>query len=134
MAHWEKYNILAPNQHGFRASRSCESQLLELTDELSKNIDEGHQTDLIILDFAKAFDRVNHSLLCKKIESYGIVGETNRWIKNFLSDRKQRVVVDGEASDTIQVRSGVPQGSVLVTAHAFFLPTSTTCLKQSQAT
>ena len=80
---------------------------------MSKNIDDGFQTDVIVLDFAKAFDRVNHSILCKKIESYGIDGDTNRWIKDFLTDRKQKVVVDGESSDTIHVKSGVPQGSVL---------------------
>ena len=82
-------------------------------DELSKNIDDGFQTDVIVLDFAKAFDRVNHSLLWKKKESYGIDGDTNRWIKDFLTDRKQKVVVDGESSDTIHVKSGVSQGSVL---------------------
>ena len=113
MTHWEKYNVLVPNQHGFRSKLSCESQLIELMEELTKNLDEGCQTDVIVLDFAKAFDRVNHSLLCEKIKSYGIDGDTNRWISNFLKDRKQRVVVDGESSDTIQVKSGVPQGSVL---------------------
>ena len=113
MSHWEKYDVLVPNQHGFRAKRSCESQLIELMDELTKNIDDGSQTDVIVLDFAKAFDRVNHSLLCKKIESYGITGDTKRRIQDFLTDRKQKVVVDGESSDTIHVKSGVPQGSVL---------------------
>ena len=82
-------------------------------EEVSKNIEAGIQTDVIVLDFAKAFDRVNHSLLIKKIESYGITGTLNYWIKNFLKDRQQQVVIDGEASDIIQVRSGVPQGSVL---------------------
>lgn len=113
MDHWELHNVLVPNQHGFRSQRSCESQLLELMEEISKNIEAGIQTDVIVLDFAKAFDRVNHSLLTKKIESYGISGNLNSWIKNFLKDRQQRVVIDGEASDTIHVRSGVPQGSVL---------------------
>ena len=110
MAHWEQHGVLVPNQHGFRAKRSCESQLIELMDELSKNIDDGIQTDVIVLDFAKAFDRVNHSLLCKKIQSYGITGTTNLWIQNFLRDRKQKVVVDGESSDTIDVKLGVPHG------------------------
>ena len=113
MAHWEKYNVLVPNQHGFRGKRSCESQLIELTDELSKNIDQGYQTDVIVLDFAKAFDRVNHSLLCEKIKSYGITGKTNEWIQSFLNERKQKVVIDGESSETINFRFGVPQGSVL---------------------
>ena len=66
MSHWELHNVLVPNQHGFRSQRSCESQLLELMEEVSKNIEAGIQTDVIVLDFAKAFDRVNHSLLIKK--------------------------------------------------------------------
>ena len=67
----------------------------------------------MILDFAKAFDKVNHSLLVHKLEHYGIGGLTNQWINSFLSDRKQAVVVEGCKSDFTAVKSGVPQGSVL---------------------
>ena len=63
MGHWEKKGVLVPNQHGFRSKHSCESQLIELTDELTSNLDKGIQTDVVVLDFAKAFDKVNHSLL-----------------------------------------------------------------------
>ena len=87
MAHWEQQNILVPNQHGFRAKRSCESQLIELIDELAKNIDDGVQTDVIVLDFAQAFDQVNHSLLCKKIQSYGITGSTNQGIQIYVGKK-----------------------------------------------
>ena len=86
MAHWEKHNVLVPNQHGFRSKRSCESQLIELMDELTKNLDDGIQTDVIVLDFAKAFDRVNHSLLCKKMESYGIDGATSSSSSSSISN------------------------------------------------
>ena len=65
------------------------------------------------MDFAKAFDRVNHSLLAHKLEHYGIRGNINDWISNFLCKRSQAVVVDGERSSSVSVRSGVPQGSVL---------------------
>jgi retron-type reverse transcriptase len=52
-----------PLQHGFRKGRSCETQLIEFVDDISKNLQEGRQTDILIMDFAKAFDKVNHSLL-----------------------------------------------------------------------
>lgn len=63
--------------------------------------------------FSKAFDKVSHSLLVHKLNHYGIREKTNTWIQNFLSDRSQAVVVDGEISNYIDVDSGVPQGSVL---------------------
>ena len=113
MSHLETNEILAPQQHGFRKRHSCETQLLELTEEINSNLDSGLQTDVVVLDFAKAFDKVNHSLLVHKLQHYGIKGNTCRWINNFLSDRKQAVVVEGTKSDYISVRSGVPQGSVL---------------------
>ena len=65
------------------------------------------------MDFSKAFDKVSHSLLTHKLVHYGIRGKTNRWIQNFLAERKQVVVVEGEKSDFINVESRVPQGSVL---------------------
>ena len=64
-------------------------------------------------DFAKAFDKVNHSLLLHKLDHYGVRGQVNRWIAGFLQDRKQAVVADGAKSDSVAVKSGVPQGSVL---------------------
>jgi hypothetical protein len=66
------------------------------------------------MDISKAFDKVSHSLLTPKLDHYGIKGKTNMWIQNFLAERKQVVVVEGEKSDSINVESGVPQGSVLV--------------------
>lgn len=65
------------------------------------------------MDFAKAFDKVCHSLLSHKLEHYGIRGKTNLWIQAFLSNRSQSVVLEGVTSDTVSVESGVPQGSVL---------------------
>ena len=113
MNHLLKNKILCDNQHGFRKYRSCESQLIALTHELSKSIDETGQTDLIFLDFAKAFDKVNHSSLMKKIYHYGIRDNLHRLILDFLSDRSQRVIMDGAMSDPAPVLSGVPQGTVL---------------------
>ena len=73
------------------------------------------------MDFSKAFDKVSHSLLQHKLDHYGIRGKTGEWIKTFLSDRSQSVVIEGESSDKITVESGVPQGSVLDPAYFFFI-------------
>ena len=77
-------------------------------------MNRGHkQTDLIIMDFAKAFDKVTHRRLLHKLDYYGIRGSTHKWINSWLSGRTQKVVLDGQASDPVPVLSGVPQGSVL---------------------
>ena len=71
------------------------------------------QTDLIIVDFAKAFDKVPHRRLYHKLDYYGIRGSTHKWISSWLSGRSQQEVLDGQASVPVPVLSGVPQGSVL---------------------
>ena len=82
-------------------------------EEISRALDNHHQIDMLILDFSKAFDTVPHQRLLGKIDHYGIRDHTKNWIKTWLTSRSQRVVVDGEASETIRVDSGVPQGTVL---------------------
>ena len=111
--HFTDQNILYDLQHGFRERRSCETQLIMLIDELSKNMESKKQTDLILLDFSKAFDKVAHEKLLQKLHAYGIRGDTLKWIKDFLDNRKQSVVTNGISSSPIPVSSGVPQGSVL---------------------
>ena len=113
MAHFDSNNLLTDNQHGFRKRRSCDTQLLEFTEELIHCLECGKQTDILIMDFAKAFDRVNHSLLLHKLHCYCIRRSILSWISSFLHDRRQAVVVNGNRSSFISVRSGVPQGSVL---------------------
>ena len=113
MRHLDKHKLLTDCQHGFRRRRSCETQLLTLADELIKGLDKGRQLDLAILDFSKAFDRVPHERLLKKLDHYGIRGKTLEWIRAFLTNRTQKVTVEGVVSESIHVKSGVPQGSVL---------------------
>ena len=113
MDHLDRQNILHENQHGFRAKRSCESQLLMTSDDIARQLNQGNQVDMAILDFSKAFDKVPHIRLSNKLHYYGIQGSTRIWIDNFLSNRQQQVVVDNATSITTQVTSGVPQGTVL---------------------
>ena len=109
----ELLDILYDLQHGFREKRSCETQLIMRVDELAKKMQMGKQTDLILLDFSKAFDKVAHEKLLLKLHQYGIRGDTLKWIKDFLDNRKQTVVINGINSDEVPVSSGAPQGSVL---------------------
>ena len=111
--HFTEQNILFDLQHGFREKRSCETQLIMLVDELAKNMQAKKQTDLILLDFSKAFDKVAHEKLLLKLHFYGIRGNTLNWIKEFLDNRSQSVLLNGSNSDSIPTSSGVPQGSVL---------------------
>ena len=113
MNNGQKEDILYPLQHGFRRGRSCETQLIEFIDDLSNNLHNNQQTDILVMDFAKAYEKVCHSLLTHKTHHYGIQGNVNRWIKNLLASHKQSVVVKGEQFQFVSVASGVPQGPVL---------------------
>ena len=112
-SHLSQYNILCDEQHGFHHARSCESQLLLTINNLAVNLNNGGQTDVIMLDFTKAFDKVSHELLYCKLQNYGIRGNTLEWLKHFLTDRTQQVIINGKYSDLAKVTSGVPQGTVL---------------------
>ncbi len=106
-------NILSPAQHGFRPGYSCETQLNGFWADVVNSINSGIQVDAILLDFAKAFDKVSHSRLLTKMHAIGIENQLVNWTKAFLTDRTQRVSVDGVLSGEVCITSGVPQGSVL---------------------
>ena len=113
MQYAEEYNIIVPEQHGFRRGRSCGMQLPGPTDELTQDLRSGKQVDLVVMNFSKAFDKVNHSLLLHKLTHYGITGRVDAFVKSFLTDRQHDAVVDGCRLSYVPVESGVPQGSVL---------------------
>ena len=113
MGHLEKHNILTDAQHGFRKHRSCESQLITTIQDLAKSVDDRGQTDVVLLDFSKAFDKVPHKRLMQKLQYFGVRGNIHRWISDFLHERTQTVVLENSRSKTAPVQSGVPQGSVL---------------------
>ena len=96
-------NILSDVQHGFRKSRSCETQLITLVIDIAKSLNDGGQKDAALLGFSKAFDKVNHRKLCIKLEHHGIRGELLNWIKNYQSNRTQKVIVEEKISDSITV-------------------------------
>ena len=82
-------------------------------EDLASSVSVGKQTDIILLDFSKAFDKVNHSKLMWKLHQYGICGHKLDWVRAFLGSRSQQVVIDRKESESIPVTSGVPQCFVL---------------------
>ncbi|CAB3990480.1 RNA-directed DNA polymerase from mobile element jockey-like, partial [Paramuricea clavata] len=111
--HLAYHDILINEQHGFRKLFSCETQLITAINDWAKSINQKKQTDVILLDFSKAFDSVPHLRLMSKLDHYGIRGLSANWIKAFLSNRSQVVSVNGYHPHPQTVISGVPQGTIL---------------------
>ena len=112
-SHLKEYNILHKEQHGFQADKTCETQLIMTINNFANCLNENSQIDCIFLDFSKAFNRVPHNRLCEKLSYYGISDPLLLWIKHYLFNRDQRVIIDGSSSYPSVVSSGVPQGTVL---------------------
>ena len=113
MTHLDAHNVLEDHQHGFRSNRSCETQLINTIEHLARSMNYRNQTDLLILDFSKAFDTVAHKRLLMKLDYYGIRGHHLNWMRSWLLNRTQQVVLEGEHSENSNVKWGVPQGKVL---------------------
>ena len=107
-------SLLDPRQHGFMNEKSCTTQMIPFTYDLARNINNKEKTDIIYFDFAKAFDSVSHDLILHKLKhNYKVDGLMLRFIRSYLQGRQQQVVIGGTTSTTRDVKSGVPQGSIL---------------------
>lgn len=107
-------HLIDPRQHGFMNRKSCTTQLVNFCDSLALSLNDNVRTDIIYFDFQKAFDSVNHDIILSKLkEQYNIDGSLLRFFKCYLENRYQRVVIGNKMSTPCQVRSGVPQGSIL---------------------
>ena len=109
----EKHNLLSTSQYGFRPGLSCSSQLVHLFHTWASALNNGKITDVVFLGFQKGFDSVPYRRLIFKIQQYGITGQTLNWLSDFLSNRRQRVAIDGCNSDWAYVFSGVPHGIIV---------------------
>ena len=110
--HLNSFNVLIENQHRFRSQHSCVTQLISLLEDLSYSMDHHQQTDVLLLDFAKAFDSVPHQRLLVKLRHYGITNNICHWISTWLTLRSQQVVLDGASSESVSVQSGVEEDAV----------------------
>ena len=102
MDHFDRNQILCDKQHGFTARRSRETQLLITIHDIAHNM-EGEQTDIILLDFAKAFDKVPHTRLLHKMSYYGVRDNSLAWIQAFLSNQTQSMILENHKSDPLDV-------------------------------
>ena len=100
--------MICSSQHGFRIG-----QLLQQYDKILSSLESGDNVDVVYIDFAKAFDKVDFDILLEKNSKLSIGGKLRRWVHPFLTGRTQRVIVNGILSAPSPVMSGVPQGSVL---------------------
>ena len=100
-------------QSGFLPGRSTVTQLTELYHTFCKTVAEGKEIRIVFLDISKAFDRVWHAGLLHKLQAFGIKGKLLAWFTDYLRDRRQRVVIEGQASEWADLKAGVPQGAVL---------------------
>lgn len=105
--------IIPASQHGFLPGRSTTTALLSCLQDWTGMHDEGQPIDVIYLDYEKAFDKVPHRRLLRKLEHYGVRGQLLRWIEAFVTKRQYRVRINGAFSQSHAIFSGVPQGSVL---------------------
>ena len=109
----EENNLITDAQYGFRRGSSTLDQLLDLYDNIMKNMDEKMVTKLLFLDVSKAFDKVWHKGLIYKLKRLGIEGDLLEFFKDYLEDRQQRVALKGALSSWITIKAGVPQGSIM---------------------
>ena len=108
-----KHDLLDPNQSAYKKNHSTQTALLKLCEDIYDCIDDSEITLLVLLDFSKAFDTVNHKLLLAKLNILGFQENTCSWILSYLSGRQQKVQTETESSSWSSIINGVPQGSIL---------------------
>ena len=111
--HFESNNFLYGKQFGFRKNCSVDYGLMEVVNDISQSMAEKKLTLGVFIDLSKAFDTVDHEILLKKLKSYGVVGVELSWFKSYLTNRQQFVKIDNIESTFLEVKCGVPQGSIL---------------------
>ena len=109
----EHNESLCETQYGFRPGRSCEHALLNAQNILLDTLSKSQISLLLLIDYSKAFDMVDHKVLLRKLDHYGIRGTALKWMKSYLENRTQFVSIDGTNSSEQQMKYGVPQGSIL---------------------
>ena len=112
-SHLLTHDILYKSQYGFRAAHSCEHALLEAQYCINSALDKKQIAILLLIDFSKAFDMVDHDILLHKLEHYGIRGALLSWFKTYLIGREQYVYVNDTSSGKLKLNYSVPQGSIL---------------------
>ena len=113
MNYLEKHELLCINQSGFRPNHSCETALVRITEKWLKALNEGEMVGVVLVDFKKAFDLVDHSILLNKMKAYQLSMAAIHWFSSYLSDRRQLVQINNDFSDREVITCGVPQGSIL---------------------
>ena len=106
-------NLISDNQSGFKPGDSCVNQLLSITHEIYQSFDDNLEVRAVFLGISKVFDKVWHKGLICKLKQNGISGNILNTIIDFLSFRKQRIVLNGKVSQWTSIEAGVPQGSIL---------------------
>ena len=112
-SHLENHQLIREEQHGFQKNKSCETQLIYTIHEFATILNDGGEVVALFLDFSKAFNNVPHARLLQKLEHYRICPQFVNWIKDFLGQIHQQVVLNGVTSEQCEVISGIPQGAVL---------------------
>ena len=100
-------------QSGFRRKHGTETALIKTIEELLFNLDKDRVSGMVLVDYRKAFDIVDHELLLRKLKVYGVANQELNWCRSFLCSRKQVVHVRGRESGEAMLRYGVPQGSII---------------------
>ena len=109
------FQQINPCQHGFVPRKSCVTQLIEVSEQIGRKLDNGKQIDVIYLDMSKAFDKAYHAQLMHRLHDFGFRGNLLNWFSSYLSNRYQQTTIGGATSRPLAVTSGVPQGSILGT-------------------